>query len=135
MSEDTSATTPEPGYDAEGDANQLSAEDTLADRDVADLLDEGYTVPDRDRPNHFGETALEELRGETLDQRLAEEEPEAWDVEERRDVGRAGRISADGDALDGRENDVYALDEGISGAAASAEEAALHVVDDELDDL
>ena len=42
----------------------------------------------------------------------------------------AGRLVADTDALDGRSNDTYAEDEGISGGASSAEEAAVHVVEE-----
>lgn len=41
-----------------------------------------------------------------------------------------GRLVADPDALDGRQNDTYADDEGISGGAAGAEEAAVHVVEE-----
>ncbi len=50
MSEDTPATSTDPATGTEGDADQLPAEDTLADRGVDDLLDEGYTVPERPRP-------------------------------------------------------------------------------------
>ncbi|WP_369824618.1 DUF5709 domain-containing protein [Cellulosimicrobium sp. CUA-896] len=32
--------------------------------------------------------------------------------------------------MDGRQNDTYADDEGIAGAGASAEEAAVHVVEE-----
>ena len=91
------------------------------------------TIPlDRPRKNHYGETPWEEVHGETLDQRLAEEEPEEWDRDplDRPDATRSGRLVADPDALDGRQNDTYADDEGISGGAAGAEEAAVHVVEE-----
>src|SRR5690606_31781718 len=132
MSEDTTGTSPDPETGAEGDNDQLQAEDTLLDRGVDDVLDEGYSPPDRPRTNHFGETPWEEVHGETLDQRLAEEEPDEWDREgtARTDPSRAGRLVADPDALDGRQNGTYADDEGISGGAAGAEEAAVHVVEE-----
>jgi hypothetical protein len=135
MSEDTTGTSPEPEYGAEGDNDQLSAEDTLIDRGLEDPLDEGYDPLDRPRTNHWGETPLEEEEGESLDQRLSEEEPDSWDTGTASDPDRAGRLAEDDDALDGLGNDVFATDEGISGAGAGAEEAAVHVIEDEnLDD-
>jgi len=132
MSEDTPATSTDAALGSEGDTDQLPKEDTLTERGVDDLLDEGYSPPERPRTNHFGETALEEIQGESLDQRLAEEEPEVFDEP---DAGasqpdRAGRLVADADALDGRVNDTFADDAGVAGGAASAEEAAVHIVDE-----
>jgi hypothetical protein len=131
MSEDTTGTSPDPEYGGEGDNDQIAAEDSLIDRGVEDPLDEGYDPLDRPRTNHWGETPLEEEEGESLDLRLSEEEPESWDDDTPVDADRAGRIAEDDDALDGRGNDVFAVDEGISGAGAGAEEAAVHVVEDE----
>lgn len=132
MSEDTPATSTDGALGTEGDSDQLTQEDTLTDRGVDDLLDEGYSPPERPRTNHFGETALEEIQGESLDQRLAEEEPEVFDEPDREasQPDRAGRLVADPDALDGRVNDTFADDVGVAGGAASAEEAAVHVVDE-----
>jgi len=133
MSEDTPATSADPETGSEGDSDQLSLEDTLLDRGVDDLLDEGYSPPERARTNRFGETAWEEAHGESLDQRLREEEPEIWDAPERgaRQPDRAGRLVQDDDALDGhRPNDTFAHDVGISGGAASAEEAAMRITKD-----
>jgi hypothetical protein len=134
MSDETSDAGTEPQLEPEGESDQLSAEDTLEDRGVADLLDEGYSPPERPRSNRFGETAWEEAHGETLDQRLAEEEPDVWTrpggdwAEER----RSGRLVADEDALpENQGNDTYAEDVGIDGGAASAEEAAVHIVDEQ----
>lgn len=127
----TSATSPDPETGAEGDTDQLSLEDTLIDRGIDDLLDEGYSPPERPRTNRFGETAWEEVHGETLDQRLREEEPEIWEAPERgaRQPDRAGRLVEDDDALEGhRPNDTFAHDVGIAGGAATAEEAAMHIV-------
>ena len=132
MSNDTSAADNELTGGSEGDSDQLPMEDTLLDRGVDDLLDEGYVAPERERTNHYGETAWEEAHAETFDQKLAQEEPEEWDRDplDRPDESRAGRLVADTDALDGRSNDTYAEDEGISGGASSAEEAAVHVVEE-----
>jgi hypothetical protein len=132
MSEDTPATSTDPALGSEGDHNQLPKEDTLTERGVDDLLDEGYSPPERPRTNHFGETALEEIQGESLDQRLAGEEPDVFEQPEApaRQLDRAGRLVADPDALDGRVNDTFAEDAGVDGGAASAEEAAVHIVDE-----
>jgi hypothetical protein len=137
MSEDTPATSTDPATGAEGDANQLPEEDTLVDRGVDDLLDEGYSPPERPRPasSHWGETPWEESRGETLDQRVAQEEPDVWDAEPRvdpsREPDRAGRLLEDDDAVESGGNDQFAIDAGVDGGAASAEEAAVHIVDEE----
>ena len=100
--------------------DQLQPADTLDDRGVDDILDEGYSPPERE-PAHL-------RAGNTLDDRLAAEEPEPdpyaeADLEPGPADPRAGRLIAeDGTAAD---------DVGIDGAAASAEEAAVHVIDEE----
>ncbi len=135
MSDDT----PTAGNDltggSEGDSDQLPMEDMLLDRGVDDLLDEGYVAPERERTNHHGETAWEQLHRETLDQRLGEEEPEVWEVHPRldpaREPDRAGRLVVDDRAVEAGENDEFAIDAGISGGAASAEEAAVHLIDED----
>jgi hypothetical protein len=89
-------------------------------------------------------TGEEESRGESLDQLLAEEEPDdvddpdaVWEDEDepngddRESQARAGRLVApDEGAHDDAETDSVAQDVGIDGGAASAEEAAVHVTDD-----
>src|SRR5665647_3931723 len=84
------------GWNSEYDSDQLPLEDTLLDRGVGDVLDEGYSPPERPRHNHWGETAREEELGEPLDFRLAEEEPEPWAAPEHgaRQMDRAGRLLA-----------------------------------------
>ncbi|WP_454049666.1 DUF5709 domain-containing protein [Cellulomonas sp. Marseille-Q8402] len=135
MSEDTPATSTDPATGTEGDDNQLPGEDTMSDRGV-DPLDEGFTLPERPRPavSHWGETAWEESRGETLDQRVAQEEPDVWDADPAPDAGRepdrAGRLTEDDDAVEAGGNDQFAVDAGIDGGAAGAEEAAVHIVDE-----
>src|SRR3954452_18803637 len=59
------------------DEDQLQAEDTLNDRGVDDVLDEGYSPAEKwSAGEGFGTTADEALQGENLDQRIAQEEPD-----------------------------------------------------------
>ncbi len=131
------------------DETQLQPEDTLADGDVADDLDRGYSPPERYSPAQgYGNTPWEQSHDRPLDDRLAEEVPEPdpraeavdddglpHDADEAgREVGdqRAGRLVAPDEGLgDDTEKDLVAEDVGIDGAAASAEEAAMHVVPDD----
>jgi Family of unknown function (DUF5709) len=135
--------------------DQTPEGDRLDPRGPEDVLDEGYSPPERWSPaQKYGNTHLEEELGETLDQRLAEEEPDPF--ERSLDIGagegdddddegpelqeptgeigdvRAGRLALDEEGG----SDVFADDVGIDGAGAGAEEAAVHVVadDDLLDD-
>ena len=125
--------------------DQLPPDDTLVDRGVDDVLDEGYSPPEKYGPGEgFGTTADEALEGETLDQRVAQEEPDVdpyADVEPEvtdDEVGdeRSGRL-VDPDAGLGEDTEKALVgdDVGIDGAAASAEEAAVHVVEDDPDDV
>ena len=107
--------------------------------DPDETLDSGYSPPESYRGEGFGTTADEALQGESLDERLRQEEPEpdpyAPEVEVLDDgeVGRerAGRlVDPDGGIGEDTEKDLVGEDVGIDGAAASAEEAAVHVVDD-----
>jgi Family of unknown function (DUF5709) len=132
------------------DEGVLDASDTLDDDAVDDPLDAGVEPADRWwGANRFGTTAAEQLAGESLDQLLAEEEP---DIDPSADPGededelirrgyesepRSGRLVADnpyenGDGYDSQDADpdVVAWDAGIDGGGASAEEAAVHVVND-----
>ena len=129
------------------DEDQPAAEDLLLDDEV-DEADRGYSPPEKwSVAEGYGNTPYEEARGESLDQRIAQEVPEPdpyaeadeEDEQESADeheVGnrRAGRLvdPDEGTAAD-EEKDLVGFDVGIDGAAASAEEAAVHVVDD--DDL
>jgi hypothetical protein len=125
---------------------QISQEDTLVDRGVDDALDEGYSPPERRPASHDVGTTAEEMRqGETWDQRLAQEEPDldpsvlpTSSDEDRPQVygeeagARAGRLVApDEGAHEDAEKDEVARDVGIDGGAASAEEAAVHVIPEE----
>ena len=127
--------------------DQLQPEDTLVDRGVDDVLDEGYSPPERPLGlDAYGTTAAEQREGETLDQRLAEEEPDPAleddnaEILDDNEVGRlrSGRLVAEDEGVgEDEEKDLVASDIGIDGGAASAEEAAVHIVDEEteLDEL
>src|SRR3954464_9462208 len=68
---------PDPDESELDDTGVLDEEDTLLDRGVDDALDEGYSPPERPLgAEHYGVTADEQRRGESLDQRLAEEVPD-----------------------------------------------------------
>ncbi len=131
----------------EDDSGLLQPEDSLDDRGVGDVLDEGWSPPERPwASTGWGTTAREEGSDEPLDARLARELPdgEDWDGDGLGDASdtdgellddevgdvRAGRLVATGGTFDDDE-ELYALDAGIDGGAASAEEAAVHVVSDE----
>ncbi|WP_426241665.1 DUF5709 domain-containing protein [Nocardioides sp. LHG3406-4] len=125
--------------------DQLQPEDTLDDRGVDDILDEGISPPERYRGvTAKGVTTAEQIEGETLDERMAQEEPEVWEDADAEadadildgDVGgevgtqRTGRLASPDQGGDSPYNDLYAEDEGIDGAGASAEEAAMHTIDE-----
>ncbi|MET7808252.1 DUF5709 domain-containing protein [Micromonospora chersina] len=126
------------------DDGVLDASDTLDDDRVGDPLDTGIVAADHwTAANRFGTTPAEERAGESLAQLLAQEEPdldpyaEAADDEDeltRRGYereARTGRLVAD-DAGFGEDEqaDSVAWDAGVDGGGASAEEAAMHLVDD-----
>ncbi len=121
--------------------DQLQPEDTLDDRGVDDVLDEGYSPPEAYRGEGFGTTADEQLEGESWDERERQFEPEADPYEvEGENVGgevgseRAGRLVDPDEGLgEDVEKDLVGEDVGIDGAGSSAEEAAVHVIDDESD--
>ncbi|MFG2057199.1 DUF5709 domain-containing protein [Micromonospora sp. NPDC048930] len=126
------------------DDGVLDASDTLDDDRVGDPLDTGIIAGDHwTAANRFGTTPAEERAGESLAQLLAQEEPdvdpyaEAADDEDeltRRGYereARTGRLVAPDEGLGADEEaDSFAWDAGIDGGAASAEEAAMHLVDD-----
>ncbi len=123
--------------------DQLQPYDSLEDRGVDDVLDEGLNPPERE-PDHLKHPE----GGESLEERLDDEEPEVWQDAEAEaqagpddvidgDVGgevggeRTGRLMApDEGAHADVDRELTAEDEGIDGAGASAEEAAMHTIDD-----
>jgi len=143
------------------DYEVLDASDTLDGEPGDDPLDRGVATPERwSAGMRFGTTAAEQQEGESLDRLLAEEEPdtafdaddeEQWDSAGDEDVAdedldglllddgpdpRAGRLVAEDEgAHTVDEADLVARDTGIDGGAASAEEAAVHVVDEDDYDI
>ncbi|GAA3777022.1 DUF5709 domain-containing protein [Streptomyces coacervatus] len=137
------------GSEIQEDSGLLDAEDTLVDDGVDDPLDRGWSPPDRPWAVERADvTAAERQHGETLDQRLAEELPDLV-MPDGDDIGdcdgtdgelldnevgavRSGRLVApDEGAHEDEESALVARDVGIDGAAASAEEAAMHIVDED----
>ncbi|MDQ3157489.1 MAG: DUF5709 domain-containing protein [Actinomycetota bacterium] len=122
--------------------DQLQPDDTLNDRGVVDTLDEGYSPPEAwSAAESFGSTAEEQRTGESLDQRIAQEVPERDPYSDEDDdylddgeVGtrRAGRlVESNSGSGEDVESELYGTDVGIDGAGSSAEEAAVHVIDDD----
>jgi hypothetical protein len=137
------------------------ASDTLIGRPGDDPLDRGVAPPERwSAGERFGTTAGEQQAGESLDDLLAEEEPDTpfdLDDEDPEDFAgdpdvaeedldglllddgpdpRAGRLVADDEGAHAdTEADLVAHDAGIDGGAATAEEAAVHVVDEDDYDI
>ena len=130
------------GYSVDDEDQPQGDGDSMSDdRGLTEPLDEGYSPPEKWSVGQgYGNTPLEEELGETLDQRIAHDEPEPdpyaeEDVEDLDDgeVGdaRAGRLVApDEGAGEDEDSEMFADDAGIDGAGASAEEAAMHVVND-----
>jgi hypothetical protein len=140
------------GYSVDDETQPQDTGDSLVDSDrgLADPLDEGYSPPEKwSAGQGYGNTPLEESMGESLDQRVEQEVPEAdpYEAAEAEDLDadverpdaqvgdeRAGRlVEPDEGVRTDAEKDLVAEDVGIDGAAAGAEEAAVHVVDE--DDL
>src|ERR1700683_2604178 len=142
--------------------------DTLSGAPGDDPLDRGVVPPERWSAGiRYGTTAGEQESGESLDQLLAEEEPDdtldalededdelAEDAElddEDEDTGdedvdglllddgpdpRAGRLVAEDEgAHPDEEEDLVASDVGIDGGGATAEEAAVHIVEEDDYDI
>jgi len=139
----------QPNNEEQADAAPLDLEDALDERDYDDILDEGYSPPEKPLgATKTGITAAEQRDGETLDERLAQELPDigADDQDEIGDLSggegepldpeaggpRAGRLVApDEGAHADEETDLIAYDVGIDAGAASAEEASMHLVPEE----
>jgi hypothetical protein len=107
--------------------------ENLTGDDVDEVMQTGYSPPDREpRSLRSGPTPAEERAGLDTDEWLEQEEPDI-------DVGgpepgdqepRAGRLVAPDEGVEpDEEADEVAYDVGPAGYAASAEEAAVHVMD------
>ncbi|MFJ1967798.1 DUF5709 domain-containing protein [Streptomyces sp. NPDC087903] len=133
------------------DAAPLDLQDAVDERSYDDILDEGYSPPEKPLgATKYGTTAAEQHDGESLDQRLAQEVPDARapagdgigdlsqgdgePVDPEAGTDRAGRLVApDEGAYPDTTKEVVASDVGIDGGAAGAEEAAVHVVEDDTE--
>lgn len=133
------------------DAAPLDMEDALDERTYDDTLDEGYSPPEKPLGvDRTGTTAAEQHEGETLDERLAQEVPdvttpagdgvgdrvdgEGEPVDPEAGTDRAGRLVAPDEGVRAdTTKETVAEDVGIDGGAAGAEEAAVHVVEDDTD--
>jgi hypothetical protein len=125
--------------------DQLDPADSLAGELGQDPLDAGYSPPDRE-PTGLRRriTDAEQWQRESLDDRLAEEEPdtsyddeaeeEDADDDRRTPQQRTGRLVApDEGGLEDNEPLEIARDAGRAGWAASAEEAAMYLVPDDYE--
>jgi hypothetical protein len=115
--------------------DQVDPSESLTGDNTDDPLDAGYSPPDREPHNlRAARTTEEEFEGESLDERLAEEQPEVGEQDVRAADAdpRAGRLVApDEGAHPDEEKDEVATDVGRAGYAASAEEAAVHIEDED----
>jgi len=121
--------------DAVDDTDGLDPIEGLTGDDPDEAMQTGYSPPEREPYNlrHIP-TAFEQSQGESLDERLAEEEPDVSDADlDQADIEeRAGRLVApDAGAPADFESDAVATDVGTAGFASSAEEAAMHVIDED----
>ncbi|MET0135879.1 MAG: DUF5709 domain-containing protein [Kibdelosporangium sp.] len=125
------------------DNGLLDVEDTLDDRDP---FDEGYSPPERAQATEgWGTTAGEVAEGESFEGRLNREVPDVADdgtdglgdsedtdgelIDDEVGDFRAGRLVATNEGFGSdTDEELYASDVGIDGGAASAEEAAVHVI-------
>ena len=122
------------------DPGQLQPDETLVDRGVDDVLDEGMSPPEKPQGSRAkGTTANEQREGETIEERLRQEEADVdlepsgdddeFDDPADRFAGgeRSGRlVTPDEGVHEDVDPEAVADDVGIDGGAASAEEAAMH---------
>ena len=143
------------------DYEVLDSSDTLDGEPGDDPLDRGVATPERwSAGMRSGTTAGEQREGESLDRLLAEEEPDIEfedgdelpeDIAADEDAAdedvdglllddgpdpRAGRLVAEDEGANiDDEADLVARDAGIDGGGATAEEAAVHVVEEDDYDI
>ncbi|GAA1170019.1 DUF5709 domain-containing protein [Ornithinimicrobium humiphilum] len=139
------------------DEDQLSSEDTL-DGD-GDPLDRGYRVPERlQGVTSHGLTPSEQSTGETIDQRVRQEDPDPWSAPDDDDAeddgfttgedadavrarlrdeeyGRVGRIVAPDEGLTEDREERLVAREGRPTSWDSPEESAMHYTDGDEDEL
>lgn len=143
-----SAPADRPPVQADGlGGDQLQPQDSLIDRGVDDILDEGWSPPEQpyaptlfvgaqrnsDRELEADPDGRLNVVLDDAEQRRSDAAERDSEFPQRREVGgaRAGRLVAPdmGFGAD-TEADLIATDVGLDGGAASAEEAAEHIIDD-----
>jgi hypothetical protein len=116
------------------DAENLDPIEDLTGDDPDEIMQTGYSPPDREpRDLRDAPTPFEEWEGESLDERLAEEEPDVGedDIFAADAEPRAGRLVAPDEGVhEDTEKDEIASDVGPAGYASSAEEAAVHIIEE-----
>ena len=143
MSDMTQSYEQTPEREEQLDQDQLQSQTNLEERGVDDALDEGYSPPEK--PS----VLMREGEHDTMDARLSEEIPEPdpyaeTDQEKGLDDGvsdesdfldletgdeRAGRLMDTNEGIGpDDEGSLFATDAGIDAGAATAEEAAMHIV-------
>jgi uncharacterized protein DUF5709 len=122
------------GGDAVDDQELLDPVEDLTGDDPDENMQTGYSPPEREPHNlRDAPTPFEESQGPSLDERLSEEVPDVTedDIFAADAEPRAGRLVApDEGAHADEEADEIATDVGPAGYASSAEEAAVHIIDE-----
>jgi hypothetical protein len=131
------------------DAAPLDLQDAIDERTYDDTLDEGYSPPEKPYGvTGHGTTAAEQRDGQSLDERLSRDVPEPADpagdeigdlpggegepIDPEAGMERAGRLVApDEGARSDTTKEAVAADRGVDAGAAGAEEAAVHVIEDD----
>ncbi|WAX76547.1 DUF5709 domain-containing protein [Streptomyces sp. KMM 9044] len=140
---------PTGGNEEQEDASPLDLQDAVDERTYDDILDEGYSPPERPLGvTKTGTTASEQYEGESLDEKTRQEVPDVEETagdgigeplddvgqpgDQEVGTGRAGRLVApdEGTRTDAT-GELVADDRGIDGGAAGAEEAAVHIGSDD----
>ncbi|MGW7438751.1 DUF5709 domain-containing protein [Streptomyces sp. NPDC054849] len=129
------------------DTASVDLQNAVDERTYDEMLDEGYSPPEKPLGvTKYGTTAAEQHAGETLDERLSQEVPDVAEpegdglgdlpggqgelIDAEAGTDRAGRLRAPDEGVrTDTTKELIARDEGIDGGAASAEEAAMHVVE------
>lgn len=149
---------PDPSQFLDDESWQPDKEDGLLETDAEDVLDEGWSAPERDPLAGMDLSQHGQITGEDLRSRLGreaagdperypdtdadrdtdrdavgEDDPDVVDEEPEEPVGRLVARPDDDDETDtvGEEQDVFADDVGSAGGDLSAEELAMHVVRDD----
>jgi len=106
--------------DSSEQLDQLQPDDTLIDRGVGDVLDEGFIAPDNwSVLQTYGNTAAEMRQGESIDRQLAAEvpEPQGERPQWRPEPGQTSQVGA---RRAGRLVAVAAIDNLTKGTAGGA---------------